>query len=45
MEPALQEFVPVHVPLPPRLFDQVTWVTATLSDAEPPMLKGVVPVE
>ena len=33
-----QEVVPVAVPLPPRLFTHVTCVTATLSDAVPPML-------
>jgi hypothetical protein len=35
---AVQEVVPVAVPLPPRLLAQVTWVTATLSDAVPPMV-------
>jgi hypothetical protein len=30
-----QFVVPLAVPLPPRLLDQVTWVTPTLSDAVP----------
>src|SRR5262245_25061433 len=30
------DVVPLAVPLPPRLLDQVTWVTPTLSDAVPP---------
>src|SRR3972149_4854214 len=30
-----QVVVPVAVPLPPRSFIQVTWVTPTLSDAVP----------
>jgi hypothetical protein len=34
----VQLVVPEAVPLPPRSFVQVTWVTATLSDAEPPRL-------
>src|SRR5213593_5182875 len=33
---AVQAVVPVAVPLPPRLFAHVTWVTPTLSDAVPP---------
>jgi hypothetical protein len=33
---AVQLVVPVAVPLPPRLFAHVTWVTPTLSDAVPP---------
>ena len=37
-----QEVVPVAVPLPPRLLDQVTCVTPTASDAVPPILIGVV---
>ena len=37
-----QAAVPVAVPLPPRLFDQVTWVTPTLSAAVPPRFNGVV---
>src|SRR5213595_596250 len=32
---AVQLVVPVAVPLPPRLFIHVTWVTPTLSDAVP----------
>jgi len=32
----VQLVVPVAVPLPPRLFAHVTWVTPTLSDAVPP---------
>jgi hypothetical protein len=31
------EVVPVAVPLPPRLFAQVTWVTPALSEAVPLM--------
>jgi len=31
----VQLLVPLATPLPPRLFDQVTWVTPTLSDAVP----------
>src|SRR5207302_9746077 len=34
--PAVQLVVPVAVPLPPRLFVHVTWVTPTLSEAVPP---------
>ena len=45
MEPTVQELVPVHVPLPPRLLDHDTWVTARLSEAEPPIFKGEAPVE
>jgi hypothetical protein len=37
---ALQLVVPVAVPLPPRSLDHVTWVTPTLSAAEP--LKRIV---
>src|SRR5437867_1723402 len=33
---AVQLVVPLAVPLPPRLFTHVTWVTASLSDAVPP---------
>ena len=33
-----QLVVPLAVPLPPRLLDQVTCVTPTLSDAVPPRL-------
>src|SRR3990172_7350500 len=36
MPVADQVVVPVAVPLPPRSFDQVTWVTATSSEAVPP---------
>ena len=36
----LQLVVPVAVPLPPRLFAHVTWVTPTLSDAVPPRVRG-----
>ena len=39
----LHELVPLAVPLPPRLFDQATCVTPTLSEAEPPRLN--VPLE
>ena len=38
----LQDVVPLHVPLPPRLFDQVTCVTSTLSEAEPPMFRELL---
>jgi hypothetical protein len=43
MLPTLQELVPLAVPLPPRLLDQVTRDTLTLSEAEPPRLN--VPLE
>jgi hypothetical protein len=46
--PAVQLVVPVAVPLPPRLFAQVTCVTPTLSDAVPPSVRddvGVLYVE
>src|SRR5207244_8741274 len=33
---AVQLVVPVAVPLPPRLFAHVTWVTPTASEAVPP---------
>ena len=36
-----QLVVPVALPLPPRLFDQLTCVTPTLSDAVPPSASGV----
>jgi hypothetical protein len=36
---AVQLVVPVAVPLPPRLFTHVTWVTPTLSAAVPPNVK------
>jgi hypothetical protein len=39
---ALQLVVPVAVPLTPRLLDQLTWETPTLSDAVPPMDSGVL---
>ena len=42
---SLQVFVPLQVPLPPRLFSQITDVTASLSEAEPPMLSWELPVE
>ncbi|PYN53361.1 MAG: hypothetical protein DMD92_20390 [Candidatus Rokuibacteriota bacterium] len=45
---AVQLVVPVAVPLPPRLFAQVTCVTPTLSDAVPPSARddvGVLYVE
>jgi hypothetical protein len=35
MLPVFHDVVPLAVPLPPRLLDQVTWVTPTLSEAEP----------
>ena len=41
----VQELVPVHVPLPPRSLDHDTWVTATLSEAEPPILRDEASVE
>jgi hypothetical protein len=37
---AVQLVVPVAVPLPPRLFAHVTWVTPTLSAAVPPSAIG-----
>src|SRR3989304_3997812 len=37
-----QDVVPVAVPLPPRLFVQVTWVTPTLSEAVPPRVSGLL---
>src|SRR5262249_12934578 len=37
---AVQLVVPVAVPLPPRLFAHVTWVTPTLSDAVPASVSG-----
>ena len=40
----LQLVVPMHVPLPPVLFDHVTWVTPTLSDAVPLIVSGVLAV-
>jgi hypothetical protein len=39
---ALQEVVPVAVPLPPRELDQLTCVTPTLSEAVPETLMGVL---
>ena len=36
-----QLVVPDAVPLPPRLFAQLTCVTPTLSEAVPPMASGV----
>ena len=36
---AVQLVVPVAVPLPPRLFTHVTWITPTLSDAVPPSVR------
>ena len=41
----LQVVVPLQVPLPPRLFDQLTAVTALLSAAVPPMFSWELPVE
>ena len=38
---AVQFVVPVAVPLPPRLFTHVTWVTATLSEAFPLSVSGL----
>src|SRR5712691_3538539 len=35
-----QLVVPLAVPLPPRLFAHVTWVTPTLSDAAPPSVRS-----
>src|SRR5262249_29375183 len=37
---AVQLVVPVAVPLPPRLFAHVTWVTPTLSAAVPASVRG-----
>jgi len=36
---AVQLVVPVAIPLPPRLFAHVTWVTPMLSDAVPPSMR------
>src|SRR5207247_3286692 len=41
---AVQLVVPVAVPLPPRLFVHVTWVTPTLSEAVPPNVMAGLPV-
>src|SRR5207247_11342324 len=41
---AVQLVVPVAVPLPPRLFVHVTWVTPTLSEAVPPNVMAWFPV-
>ena len=38
----VQVVVPLAVPLPPRLFAHVTWVTPMLSDAVPPSVRGEV---
>jgi hypothetical protein len=38
----VQFVVPVAVPLPPALFDQLTCVTPMLSDAVPPSANGLV---
>ena len=40
--PAVQLVVPVAVPLPPRLFTHVTWVTPRLSVAVPPSVRAGV---
>ena len=40
----LQLVVPLQVPLPPRLFDQLTRVTAMLSEAVPAMFSVDWPV-
>jgi len=40
-----QEVVPEADPEPPLLFDHVTWVTPTLSEAEPPILMVLLAVE
>src|SRR5436189_21722 len=39
---AVQLVVPVAVPLPPRLFAHVTWVTPTASEAVPPRARAEV---
>ena len=41
---AVQLVVPVAVPVPPRLFIHVTWVTPTLSEAAPPNVMAGLPV-
>jgi hypothetical protein len=38
----VQLVVPLAVPLPPRSFAQVTWVTPTVSAAVPPRLRGLL---
>ncbi len=40
----VQLVVPLAVPLPPRSFVHVTWVTPTLSEAAPPRPSGLLPV-
>src|SRR5436309_12147431 len=45
MPGADQVVVPEAVPLPPWLLVQETWVTPTLSAAEPPRVSGVALVE
>ena len=42
MPDLLQLVVPLQVPLPPRLFVQLTRVTFTLSVAVPPMLEAKI---
>ena len=39
-----QEVVPDAVPDPPVLFAQLTWVTPTLSEADPPSLDRMIVV-
>jgi len=38
----LQGLVPLHEPLPPLSFAQLTLVTPTLSEADPPIPNGVL---
>jgi hypothetical protein len=40
----LQLVVPLNVPPPPRLLLQVTWVTPTLSEAVPPIVRLLLDV-
>ena len=40
IEAADQVAVPLALPLPPRLLDQLTWVTPTLSEAVPLKASG-----
>src|SRR5512134_1679305 len=42
MPAAFHDVVPVAVPLPPRLLDQLTWVTPTRSLAVPPTVIAAV---
>jgi hypothetical protein len=45
MPDALHVLVPVHAPLPPRLFDHATLATPALSEADPPIVSFALLVE